>query len=684
MAAKYICRALLLAAGLLAGCGRESSVAPAPTPPQNAPPQTEGAFRRSVYYDAPYFKLKKMEITGRTDASALSQNGLLIKDVQIDSFRLMTNDPANATNAPEMTVTAPECLIDKESSSGSSAGPMTARTADGRFLIEGTGYLWQSKGTNATLTISNNVSTTVKNDLLATNDAGSVSPDNGGHYIHIHSHSFRFDRNANLITYRDQVHVEDEQLALDCDIMNIQRATNGPISSLVADGHIAVADKFTGGRTTGEHAVYTGDAGAQIVTLTGNPYWRNGPQEATAQAFVFDKSRQTFRAEGDAHFRLPAGSLTGSGFIFTPQAAAAAKTPQSETNLVDLYAAAVTMILPETTNGPIQRVIAETNVVITNAPDNSWATGDRATYSGLDGVLTLSGRAQWQSDRGVARAETLTFDRTNLAFAALTNAYLKFPVAALNESPGFGNFKSSPNLETTNRFMEVTSDSYDYRENALTFRRQVHASLIEENAPLGSLDSGILTVGFRDTNVLRSIVAEDDVHLRQPPTRTTSGKTVESDVTCARVEILMRTNGLLESAVATGRVLGSRTETSPSNPNPVHLTLAADSLNASFMPDTNAIQTLVADRNVVLTHNDEKASGEKIVYTATNDIAVLTGHPKLEQPQGQMTGEDAILYDHHAGMITGQGNPDTQILIPETALTDAGLPTITEKRAKPK
>jgi lipopolysaccharide export system protein LptA len=683
MAAKHIWRATLLLAGLLAGCGQNASVAPAPPPP-DVTPQTPNVFHQTFYFDAPYFKLKKMELSGRTDSSALSQSALPIKDFTIDTYRLMTNDPENVTNAPEMTVTAPECLVNANNVNevqGSSAGPMTARTSDGRFLIEGTGYSWQLKGTNATLVISNNVSTTVKNDLLATNKA---APDNGGRFIHIHSHSFHFDRNTDLFTYRDHVHVEDEQLLLDCDTMNIQRSTNGPISSLVADGNIAVQDKFTGGRTTGEHAVYSAADGAQIVTLTGNPFWRSGPQEATARAFIFDRSHQTFRAEGDTHFRLPAGSLTGSGFMFTPQTAAAAKTPVSETNLVDLYAAAVTMVLPETTNGPIQRVVAETNVIITNAPDNSWASGDRATYNGLDGVLILSGRAQWQSDRGVARAETLTFDRTNLAFAALTNAYLKFPVAALNQSPGFGNFKSSRDLETTNRFVEVTSDSYNYAGDALTFRHQVHASLLEEDAPLGVLDSDTLTVGFRDTNVLRNIVAEDGVHLRQPPTRTTSGKTVESDVTCARIEILMRTNGSLESAEATGRVLGSRMETSPGDPNPVHLMLVADSLNASFLPDTNAIQTLVANRNVVLTHNDEKASGDKIVYTATNDTAVLTGNPKLEQPQGKMTAQDAIVYDHGHGIITGQGNPDTQIPIPETALTDAGLPTITEKRAKPK
>jgi lipopolysaccharide export system protein LptA len=673
MAAKNNCGASLLLASLLAaGCGHEASVAPAPATQNTPPPQTEDVFRQTVYYDAPYSSLKKMEISGRTDSSALAENGLLIKDFKIDTYRLVTNDPAHVTGAPEMTVSAPECLFDRAEAQGSSAGPLTARTADGRFLITGTGYLWKQKGTNATLTISNDVSTTVRNDVLSaggTGVAAPASPEDTGRLIHIHSDSFNFDRNANLITYRDQVHVEDERLDLNCDVMNIYRSTNGPISELVADRNIVIVDKFTGGRTTGEHAVYNDAEGGQLVTLTGNPYWQNGPQEATAQAFIFDRTHQIFRAEGSAHFKLPASTMSGSGFLLAPPAGEA-------TNLVDVRAGAITLQLPATTNGPIQGVIAETNVVMVDPDRNSRATGDRAVYTGSNGVLVLSGGAQWQSDQGMARAEVLTFDRTNLAFAALTNAYLKIPVSALSQSPAVGNIEARA-TETTNRFLEVTSDSYDYGADTLTFRQHVHAELLEGDAALGILESRTLTVNFHDTNVLQSIMADSNVHLRQPPTQTGGGKTAEGDVTCDRVEIQMRTNGLVvESAVATGGVRAARTETSASSANPLHLTLAADGLNASFMPDTNAIQVLVADHNVVMTRNEDKASGDKVVYTATNDTAVLTGNPRLQRPQADVTAENAIIYDHGTGEIRATGNPHTVIEMPPGGLSQSNLPAM--------
>src|SRR5271169_2993394 len=158
MAAKHICGASLLLAGLLAGgCGRNASVAPPPVA-QNAPPSTgEDKFNQIIPYDAPYFTLKKMEIRGKTDSSALSENGLVVKDFEVYTYRLVTNDPAHVTNALDMIVSAPECLYNHSEASGSSAGPLTAQTADGRFLIQGVGYLWQGKGANATLTISNKV-----------------------------------------------------------------------------------------------------------------------------------------------------------------------------------------------------------------------------------------------------------------------------------------------------------------------------------------------------------------------------------------------------------------------------------------------------------------------------------------------------------------------------------------------
>src|SRR5580698_2298506 len=102
MAAKYNCWASLLLAGLLAaGCGQNASVAPAPAAQNAPPPPKEDEFERTLNYDAPYFNLKKIEIHGKTDSSALTENGALAKEVTMDSYQLVTNDPAHVTNALE-------------------------------------------------------------------------------------------------------------------------------------------------------------------------------------------------------------------------------------------------------------------------------------------------------------------------------------------------------------------------------------------------------------------------------------------------------------------------------------------------------------------------------------------------------------------------------------------------------
>jgi lipopolysaccharide transport protein LptA len=695
MSAKHMPWAFLLPAWLLAtGCGQSTPTAPAPAPaPQSAapPPQTEDVFKQTVNYDAPYFKLKKMEIFGKTDSSSLVGNELRIKDFKINTYRLATNDPANITNALEMIVSAPECLLNQSEERGSSAGPLTVRTADGRFLIEGTGYLWQQKGTNATLAISNHVFTTIQRELLATNAGNAAAPpESSAPPIRLQSQQFLFDRNANLITYTNQVHAEDEQLGLDCDVMNIHRSPDGSISNLVADGHIVIVDKSTGGRATGEHAVYTAAGGAQQVTLTGNPFWQNGTSEATAQAFVFDRTRRTFRAEGDAHAKLPPSSISDPGFGFIARAGATTNAPDAGAKPVDVYADAITLQLPETTNGPIQGAVAEGNVIITNAEDKSRASGDRAVYTGSNGVLVLSGKAVWESDQRTARADVLTFDRTNQTFAALTNAYLRFPASTLGQTGAFGNIPAR-NPGVASEFVEVNSDSYDYHGDVLTFHNQVHADLQEGNSTLGTLDSGILTVvsktvplgNDRRTNELESIVAEENVHLRQPPTLDTHGKWVDSDFRCERVEIQMRTNDLIKSVLATGGVVATRNEMAPdSRALPVRLTLAAEKLTADFMPETNAVQVLVADRKVAMTRNDEKAIGERVVYTGTNDTAVLTGNPRLEQPRMLMTAEDAIIYDRAHGIIRGKGNPHTVMEMPSTGLSQSNLPILPGTTAK--
>jgi lipopolysaccharide transport protein LptA len=682
---------------LLMSCSRNIPVAPPPPPPAAATPSpSQDHFVQTIPFEAPNYNLTKMELTGRTGSSVLATNGLSINDFTIRRYRLVTNSiTGRVTNALDLTVSAPQCLLNSGDQEASSPGPLTVETGDPRFKIEGTGFIWRSKGSNAVLFISNNVVTTIDRGLLSTNSPETFPPsDITSEFIHIHSDAFRFDQNAGLITYTGNVHVEDGPRDLHCDLITLHRAAAAPISDLVADGNIVLVDNSTGSRTTGDHAVYNGTPGAQLVTLTGHPHWQDGPSDATARQFVFEGTRRIFRAEGDAHARMPSGSMSGNSFALLPQSAAAANKTPDASQLIDVYADSLILFLPPT-NGPAREVIADSNVRILDAQAASQASGDHAYYMGSNGLFTLSGNARYESPQAQARADVLEFDNLNRSFAALTNAYLKFPVSTLGQSRAFGGFLQR-NPASTNQSVEATSDSYDFRNDVLTFHQQVNARLLDGDTLAGTLACGNLAVMFKEmvspdghtNSVVQGLTAQDNVHLRQPPTVLTNGKTVESAVDTQRVEMSMWTNGLLKSALATGGLHATRNEIPPVKvsgkaPQPTYLTLDARDATATFRPDTNAVDTVTLMRDVVITRDEGKASGGKLVYTAYNDLAVLSeNHPRVEQAGKVSTSETAITYEPGINKFTIEGTEHTVVGLTNFALTQSNFPLIPGQKTK--
>jgi len=103
-------------------------------------------FTTIEYYGGTNRLQMKSRLSG---AEALPQPGglLIIKQLKLETFYLNGN--------PEIVVTAPECLYDPMGGTASSAGPLHLQTGDGKFHIEGEGFLWRQ--TNSFLTISNKV-----------------------------------------------------------------------------------------------------------------------------------------------------------------------------------------------------------------------------------------------------------------------------------------------------------------------------------------------------------------------------------------------------------------------------------------------------------------------------------------------------------------------------------------------
>src|SRR6516165_3858418 len=123
-------------------------------------------FQAADYYGSPHETQMKSFLKG-AQARPLDNGLLLLIEALLKTFR--------ETGEHELTVRAPECFYDRTNRTASSAGPMHAETADGKFSIEGEGFLWRQ--TNSSLFISNRVHTIVQSAAL---DPSAAKQDSKG------------------------------------------------------------------------------------------------------------------------------------------------------------------------------------------------------------------------------------------------------------------------------------------------------------------------------------------------------------------------------------------------------------------------------------------------------------------------------------------------------------------------
>jgi len=108
-------------------------------------------FISTEYYEPPHQQKIKSVLSG---AEALPQPGglLIVKQLKLETFGL--------DGKLEVTILAPECIYDTFKGLANSPGHLQVRTGDGKFRIEGDGFLWRQS--NSFLTISNNVRTVIE------------------------------------------------------------------------------------------------------------------------------------------------------------------------------------------------------------------------------------------------------------------------------------------------------------------------------------------------------------------------------------------------------------------------------------------------------------------------------------------------------------------------------------------
>jgi hypothetical protein len=114
-------------------------------------------FTSVEYFDAPNEQQMKTRLSG-TDALPLPDNNgsVRIKNLKLETF--------NTNGTPGLIIEAPACVYDTINGIATSAGPLQVRSADGRFRVGGTGFLWRQD--DSYLAISNQVDTVIKSGSL--------------------------------------------------------------------------------------------------------------------------------------------------------------------------------------------------------------------------------------------------------------------------------------------------------------------------------------------------------------------------------------------------------------------------------------------------------------------------------------------------------------------------------------
>jgi hypothetical protein len=173
------------------------------------------------------------------------------------------------TGERRLVVEAPECLYDSAKRTASSPGSLKAQVEEGRFVIEGQGFLWQQTGsTNSMLTLSNQIRAVVQRAITNATGITTALP------MVITSRRFEFDTARREAVFRDTVHAEDPEMELTCNVLTAAASTNsGTFNVLLAENQVSIVIKADQRTAHADRATYTRTN--ETMVLSGAVNWKD-------------------------------------------------------------------------------------------------------------------------------------------------------------------------------------------------------------------------------------------------------------------------------------------------------------------------------------------------------------------------------------------------------------------------
>ncbi len=606
--------------------------------------QTSGSAV-ATKFSLPIYKTNRLESLLTGASGVVQSNGMVL--LTQPRVRIYADD--GGTN---LEIASATCVFNNRTKVATGSSPIHVESGDGRLKVDGQSFWWWQ--TNNNLTVSNQVRAhihrSLQNVAVSASIPASVPATGDQSAFDVEADRLVILQRENLVICEGNVRVDDPQLALTCQRLTVRRTRENALESIVAEEQVLVVNRADQSRTTSERAVYSLGERGELAELSGRPRWTDGLREGRADLFFLDRpsdrSESTLRAFGSATLRLPRPrGGTEDLFSFTHGAStqAAGTTNQS----IDVSAGMFTLQLPST-NGALRSILAETNVLISTLDGNMRATADRAAYS-PDGVMDLTGSPVWTSQGRTVKAARLVLDPARQAFHAQTNAVVTFPVAGLAKSLGPESGKATP----TNHYVEITAEHVDYADGWLTFSPQVHGVYLDGERRLGELNCATLKAHY--TNQIESLFADGGVHFVQYPSTNSSGKRISRNLTCETLDVRFTPDGRIKVITGDGRVLGEQQQKTPTAPKESLSRAECDRIVVEMDPSTNQVRAVTAQGNVRLSRDDRKVTSERAVYTGTNHLLTLTGHPLITLPDGEITGTDVLTWDTVTGKYRAGG-----------------------------
>ena len=481
-------------------------------------------FRTHQDYNGPNLNQRKTEFSGKDASPLAGSSKVLVKGADMKSYR--------EDGTLVMAAQAPECVYDGGKKQASSSGPLKMHTGDGRFFIEGTGFLWRESDSG--LVLSNHV-----HSILHSETTNGAPPSE----TVIYSDRFSYDMKTGLAIYRDNVRVNDPKMKLTCETLTANLANPSAFSAgdiinlqslagmLKQPSDTDKVSQYLTGRLSpatqkllSEYGGGTNSRLQQALTEDFNQVIQSGP--------MYDADRFAGVKLSPETSSLLAKAPTGADLVHL-----------NRLLLQDAYPLEISRGLLAQAGGRPDNIVAEKNVIIDYIEDGALthATGDKAVYNKkTTGTVTneamqLTGNPRLERTNGWMTADVITMDRAAGIIRGVGNYHSVFKKKAT------GKTNAPPAGDT-----EIFCDTFDYNTKT---KVAVYQGNVRVDDPQMKLTSKILTANLPEKGEKPDhIVAETNVVIdfiqNDKPTHATGQKAIyDSKIVGGKTNEIMELRG---------------------------------------------------------------------------------------------------------------------------------------------